>query len=61
MTPNLPEASMLLDGASVGTLEEMRKAAAEIHKMGPRYGTSVALVIIIFVVFGQQIKLVREF
>ncbi|BBN11867.1 thiamine-phosphate pyrophosphorylase [Marchantia polymorpha subsp. ruderalis] len=37
VTPNLPEASMLLDGASVGTLEEMRKAAAEIHKMGPRY------------------------
>ncbi|KAG6544521.1 hypothetical protein Mapa_014039 [Marchantia paleacea] len=37
VTPNLPEASILLGGASVGTLEEMRKAAAEIHKMGPRY------------------------
>ncbi|KAL3698551.1 hypothetical protein R1sor_012627 [Riccia sorocarpa] len=37
LTPNLPEASKLLGGASVTTLEEMRKAAVEIHKMGPRY------------------------
>ncbi|CAM6099255.1 unnamed protein product [Calypogeia fissa] len=37
VTPNLPEASILLGGASVTTLEEMRDAAVAIHRMGPRY------------------------
>ncbi|KAL2641906.1 hypothetical protein R1flu_009493 [Riccia fluitans] len=37
LTPNMPEASQLLGGASVTNFEEMKKAAVEIHKMGPRY------------------------
>lgn len=36
VTPNLPEASILLGGATVATLEEMRSAAVAIHRMGPR-------------------------
>jgi hydroxymethylpyrimidine/phosphomethylpyrimidine kinase len=36
LTPNLPEASVLC-GFNVTTLEQMKKAADQIHQMGPRY------------------------
>jgi hydroxymethylpyrimidine/phosphomethylpyrimidine kinase len=35
VTPNLPEAEVLI-GRSIGSLEEMRQAAREIHALGPR-------------------------
>ncbi len=36
VTPNLPEASALV-GWEVGNEDEMRRAAHEIHNLGPRY------------------------
>eukprot|EP00873_Tetraselmis_striata_P014891 jgi/Tetstr1/435155/TSEL_002612.t1 len=37
ITPNMDEASVLLGGRPVTTMEEMKKAAAELHKFGPQY------------------------
>ncbi|MEC2070546.1 bifunctional hydroxymethylpyrimidine kinase/phosphomethylpyrimidine kinase [Alkalihalophilus marmarensis] len=37
ITPNLPEAAKLLRTKEMETLEEMEKAAKELHKLGPRY------------------------
>jgi hydroxymethylpyrimidine/phosphomethylpyrimidine kinase len=37
ITPNLPEAGVLLDGKTPATLDEMRDAVRELHRLGPRY------------------------
>jgi len=37
VTPNLPEASVLLGGVEIGTLAAMHAAAARLHKLGPRW------------------------
>lgn len=37
VTPNLPEAGVLLNGPEPRTLEEMRQAARSLCKLGPRY------------------------
>lgn len=37
ITPNLPEAAVLLGIDAEWTLEEMRKRAAELHRLGPRW------------------------
>jgi hydroxymethylpyrimidine/phosphomethylpyrimidine kinase len=37
LTPNLPEAGVLLGRAAPTTVEEMRQAAADLHALGPRY------------------------
>lgn len=36
ITPNVPEAEVLLGGAPITSLEEMRRAARELHDLGPR-------------------------
>ncbi len=37
ITPNLPEAGVLLDGEMPRTLHEMRDAVRALHRLGPRY------------------------
>jgi hydroxymethylpyrimidine/phosphomethylpyrimidine kinase len=37
ITPNLPEAGVLLDSAMPRTLADMRDAARALHRLGPRY------------------------
>ncbi len=37
VTPNIPEAEILVGGRSIETLDAMREAAQTIHAMGPRY------------------------
>ncbi|KAK9829096.1 hypothetical protein WJX72_003863 [[Myrmecia] bisecta] len=37
MTPNLPEASALLGGRKVDSLESMKQAARDLHAYGPKY------------------------
>lgn len=37
LTPNLPEAGVLLGRAAPANVEEMRRAAADLHALGPRY------------------------
>jgi len=37
VTPNLPEASVLLGGAEISDLAAMHAAAARLHKLGPRW------------------------
>jgi len=37
VTPNLPEAGVLLGRAEPRSIDEMRIAARELHKLGPRY------------------------
>ncbi len=37
ITPNLPEAGALLDRAPPATLDEMRHAVRDLHRLGPRY------------------------
>lgn len=37
ITPNLPEAGVLLDRPAPTTFDEMRDAALELHRLGPRY------------------------
>lgn len=37
LTPNLPEAGVLLGRAAPANVEEMREAAAALHRLGPRY------------------------
>jgi hydroxymethylpyrimidine/phosphomethylpyrimidine kinase len=37
ITPNLPEAGVLLDRAAPASFDEMREAALELHRLGPRY------------------------
>lgn len=36
ITPNLPEAEVLLDGRPIRTLADMRDAARALHRLGPR-------------------------
>jgi hydroxymethylpyrimidine/phosphomethylpyrimidine kinase len=37
ITPNLPEAGVLLDGGMPQTLDDMRRAVRALHRLGPRY------------------------
>ncbi|TRM11327.1 bifunctional hydroxymethylpyrimidine kinase/phosphomethylpyrimidine kinase [Lentibacillus cibarius] len=37
ITPNVPEASYLLNGREVHTLDDMKQAAIDLHKLGPTY------------------------
>lgn len=37
ITPNLPEAGLLLDHAPAGTLDEMETCAGALHKLGPAW------------------------
>jgi hydroxymethylpyrimidine/phosphomethylpyrimidine kinase len=37
LTPNLPEAGVLLGRAAPANVQEMRRAAADLHALGPRY------------------------
>jgi hydroxymethylpyrimidine/phosphomethylpyrimidine kinase len=37
ITPNLPEAAVLLSGPEPGTLPEMHQAVRALHRLGPRY------------------------
>jgi hydroxymethylpyrimidine/phosphomethylpyrimidine kinase len=37
ITPNLPEAGVLLDGEAPKSLDEMREAVRALHALGPRY------------------------
>ncbi|WP_010529353.1 bifunctional hydroxymethylpyrimidine kinase/phosphomethylpyrimidine kinase [Lentibacillus jeotgali] len=37
ITPNVPEASYLLNGRDVKTVEDMKKAAVDLHELGPQY------------------------
>ena len=37
ITPNLPEAAVLLSGAEPATLAEMREAVRMLHRLGPQY------------------------
>jgi hydroxymethylpyrimidine kinase/phosphomethylpyrimidine kinase/thiamine-phosphate diphosphorylase len=37
ITPNVKEASALLDGFRIETVAEMRSAAKSLHEMGPRF------------------------
>ena len=37
VTPNLPEASVLLGGVEINSLAAMHAAAAQLHKLGPRW------------------------
>jgi hydroxymethylpyrimidine/phosphomethylpyrimidine kinase len=37
ITPNLPEAGVLLGRAAPASFDEMRDAAVELHRLGPRY------------------------
>ncbi|TMN22530.1 bifunctional hydroxymethylpyrimidine kinase/phosphomethylpyrimidine kinase [Lentibacillus cibarius] len=37
ITPNVPEASYLLNGREVHTLDDMKQAAIDLHKLGPNY------------------------
>jgi hydroxymethylpyrimidine/phosphomethylpyrimidine kinase len=37
LTPNLPEAGVLLGRAAPANIAEMRSAAADLHSLGPRY------------------------
>lgn len=36
VTPNLPEAGVLLDGMPIRSLDDMRRAARALHALGPR-------------------------
>src|SRR5690625_1817177 len=37
ITPNMPEASYLLDGRSIKQVEDLKHAAVDLHKLGPNY------------------------
>src|SRR5699024_6919294 len=37
ITPNVPEASYLLDGREVKTVEGMKQAAVDLYELGPQY------------------------
>jgi hydroxymethylpyrimidine/phosphomethylpyrimidine kinase len=37
ITPNLPEAAVLLSGSEPATLAEMRQAVVALHRLGPRF------------------------
>lgn len=37
ITPNMPEASLLLGGRSLASLEDLKQAAIDLHKLGPEY------------------------
>ncbi|SFB04921.1 pyridoxine kinase [Lentibacillus halodurans] len=37
ITPNVPEASYLLDGRSLTTVDDMKQAAIDLHELGPQY------------------------
>lgn len=37
ITPNIPEASALLGGRQIASLEDMKAAAAELHRLGPKW------------------------
>lgn len=37
ITPNVPEASYLLDGREVKTVEDMKQAAVDLYDLGPQY------------------------
>ncbi|SFE14789.1 pyridoxine kinase/hydroxymethylpyrimidine/phosphomethylpyrimidine kinase [Lentibacillus persicus] len=37
ITPNVPEASYLLDGRELKTVEDMKAAAVDLHELGPQY------------------------
>lgn len=35
ITPNMPEASLLLDGRTLTTVEDLKQAASDLHELGP--------------------------
>lgn len=37
ITPNMPEASFLLDNRAITKVEDLREAAADLHQLGPNY------------------------
>ncbi|MEK4759055.1 bifunctional hydroxymethylpyrimidine kinase/phosphomethylpyrimidine kinase [Viridibacillus sp. FSL E2-0187] len=37
ITPNMPEASYLLDGMELNSIEDLKVAAKKLHELGPRY------------------------
>ncbi len=37
ITPNMPEASFLLDGRSLNKVEDLKRAAKDLHQLGPNY------------------------
>lgn len=37
ITPNVPEASLLLNGKRISSISDMEEAAKELHAMGPQY------------------------
>ncbi|WP_067726361.1 bifunctional hydroxymethylpyrimidine kinase/phosphomethylpyrimidine kinase [Oceanobacillus damuensis] len=37
ITPNVPEASMLLDGREIDSIDDLQQAAVELHRLGPKY------------------------
>lgn len=37
ITPNIPEASILLDGRKLETVEDLKQAAVELHQLGSKY------------------------
>ncbi|HLS08153.1 bifunctional hydroxymethylpyrimidine kinase/phosphomethylpyrimidine kinase [Lentibacillus sp.] len=37
ITPNVPEASYLLDGRALTTVDDMKQAAIDLHELGPQY------------------------
>ncbi|WP_188456088.1 bifunctional hydroxymethylpyrimidine kinase/phosphomethylpyrimidine kinase [Virgibacillus oceani] len=37
ITPNMPEASFLLDGRTLNNVDDLKQAAVELHQLGPKY------------------------
>ncbi|GAA0597642.1 pyridoxine/pyridoxal/pyridoxamine kinase [Virgibacillus siamensis] len=37
ITPNIPEASILLDGRKLESVEDLKQAAVDLHQLGPSY------------------------
>ncbi|MFD1361203.1 bifunctional hydroxymethylpyrimidine kinase/phosphomethylpyrimidine kinase [Lentibacillus salinarum] len=37
ITPNVPEASYLLDGRELRTVDDMKQSAVDLHELGPQY------------------------
>ncbi|XKF67517.1 bifunctional hydroxymethylpyrimidine kinase/phosphomethylpyrimidine kinase [Virgibacillus necropolis] len=37
ITPNMPEASFLLDGRTLTCVEDLKQAAKDLHELGPKY------------------------
>ena len=44
ITPNLKEASALLDGIQLETVDDMRSAARLLHNMGPKLVKKISLI-----------------